>query len=363
MKINTSEVHYDSISQSRLSQTSRASAYYQTRGKDTVEIRDEARSEWGSRTKVQGTAVDLDDDLEKNIYLSSVFSWAADTIDLLVSEFQSQGQKDLTPSGSRQMGPGENLNPGNATADTLEDQQIDLYREMAFQFRKKADALSPVARTDQASKLKRTWQTETQNTLVRARGVVETQDGQTLNFSLDVAMERESARFSYETIQMVDPLVINFQGTAAQLSDQKMEFDLNGDGERQTIARLKSGSGFLALDLNNDKQINNGRELFGPTTGDGFRELSFYDQDQNHWIDENDAVYEQLMVWSMDAHGEDVLTKLSESGIGAIHLGNVSSDFLLTGSDNSALGQVSSSGVALTEEGAVRSVQQIDLVV
>ena len=45
------------------------------------------------------------------------------------------------------------------------------------------------------------------------------------------------------------------------------------------------------LDLNNDDIITNGNELFGPRTGNGFTELSVYDEDGNNWIDEKDLVY------------------------------------------------------------------------
>ena len=65
-------------------------------------------------------------------------------------------------------------------------------------------------------------------------------------------------------------------------------FDLDSDGVKEDIPMIRPGSGFLALDLNKDGIINNGNELFGPHTGDGFVELSSYDKDTNNWIDEND---------------------------------------------------------------------------
>ena len=41
-----------------------------------------------------------------------------------------------------------------------------------------------------------------------------------------------------------------------------------------------------ALDINEDGKINDGKELFGTASGNGFGDLAAYDQDNNGWIDE-----------------------------------------------------------------------------
>jgi hypothetical protein len=45
-----------------------------------------------------------------------------------------------------------------------------------------------------------------------------------------------------------------------------------------------------------DGRVNDGRELFGPRTGDGFAELAAYDDDGNNWIDENDGIHDNLSI-------------------------------------------------------------------
>lgn len=65
------------------------------------------------------------------------------------------------------------------------------------------------------------------------------------------------------------------------LTEAKYNFDLDSDGREDLISFVRPGSGFLALDLNGDGRVNDGRELFGPATGDGFAELARYDQDGN----------------------------------------------------------------------------------
>lgn len=209
---------------------------------------------------------------------------------------------------------------------------------------------------------------EAEQTNFSAQGVVRTADGQEIRFNLDLVMSREYYEESDTSLRLgdakkKDPLVINFSGTAAQLTSSKFSFDLDADGSTEQISFVAPGSGFLVLDKNGDGKINNGSELFGPATGNGFLELSAYDQDKNGWIDENDAVYTQLQVWSKDASGNDALSTLAQNKVGAINLGYVSTAFDLKNSQNQLDGQIRSTGIYLNENGSAGTVQQIDLAV
>jgi hypothetical protein len=201
-----------------------------------------------------------------------------------------------------------------------------------------------------------------------ATGIIKTQDGKQIDFSLQLNMSREFKEEINLSIRAgdavkVDPLVINFNGSAAQLTDTKFSFDLDSNGQAEQLSFVQPGSGFLALDLNNDGIINNGSELFGPNSGDGFGELAKYDQDGNQWIDENDAIYNKLRIWSKDEQGQDQLIALGQQGIGAIYLGHITTSFDLKQPDNQLQGQIKSSGVYLNENGSAGTVQEIDLVV
>lgn len=203
-----------------------------------------------------------------------------------------------------------------------------------------------------------------------SRGQVLTQDGKAIDFSLELIMDRtqmtetsEKALMStwQEQVALVDPLIINLDGGVPGLSDTRFEFDLDNDGTTEEISFAASGSGFLSFDKNNDGIINNGAELFGPGTGNGFDELAAYDADGNGWIDENDDVFSKLSVWTRDEAGNDLLVSLAEAGVGAVYLDNAATGFELTDSDNSLTGEVARSGMFLFENGNVGVIQQIDL--
>lgn len=200
------------------------------------------------------------------------------------------------------------------------------------------------------------------------KGIIKTADGKQINFSVELNMSRVFREENNLSIRAgdaikVDPLVINFNGSAAQLTDTKFNFDMDSDGKEEQISFTGPGSGFLALDLNEDGIINNGSELFGPNSGNGFSELAEYDEDGNQWIDENDSIYSKLRVWSKNAAGNDELIALGQKGIGAIYLGHIATPFDLKNAENQQQGQINKSGIYLNENGSVGTVQQVDLTV
>ena len=118
--------------------------------------------------------------------------------------------------------------------------------------------------------------------------------------------------------KVIDPLVIDYAGNGTELSDTKMSFDLDSDGKEDQISTLKEGSGFLALDKNNDGKINNGNELFGTQSGDGFKDLSAYDLNQDGKIDKEDPIYDKLRIWTPNEKGEGELVGLLRHQGGAV---------------------------------------------
>lgn len=194
-----------------------------------------------------------------------------------------------------------------------------------------------------------------------------TADGREISFQIELAMSRtyhEETNVSLrlgDAARKVDPLVLNFAGTAAQLTDQRFSFDLDADGSDEQINFLTPGSGFLVFDRNRDGKVNDGSELFGPTTGDGFQELAALDGDRNGWIDENDTAFEQLQVWTRNTEGGEQLQSLSASGVGAIALSRIDTPFDIKTDANAMLGHIRNSGIFLQESGTAGTIQQIDL--
>ena len=211
-----------------------------------------------------------------------------------------------------------------------------------------------------------TWFMQEQSASFQTQGTVVTADGRTIDFNMNVHM---SSRFeayykeSYDLQQAVnlcDPLVINLDSSPATVSDQTFYFDLDGDGIEENIHKLNSGSGYLALDKNNDGKINDGSELFGTASGDGFADLAKYDEDGNGWIDENDAIWNHLKIWVQTDRGPQ-LYSLAEKGVGAICLNKMPTYYTQYGKSGEVNAVVRSTGMFLYENGRAGSMQHLDL--
>lgn len=199
----------------------------------------------------------------------------------------------------------------------------------------------------------------------QAQGIIKTADGKEIDIAVGLHMNREYYEAHQTTIKagdaLIDPLVLNFDGNAADLSQQKFEFDLDFDGTPDQISYLSSGSGYLALDANENGAIDSGKELFGPQSGHGFSELAEFDEDGNGWIDEGDRIFNQLRIWMIHEDGTNQLVGLGEKGVGAIYLGHTESLFQLKDAANDTHGQIRESGIFLNENGSVGTIQEIDL--
>ena len=209
---------------------------------------------------------------------------------------------------------------------------------------------------------------ESEQLTFTTKGQVETADGRVIDFDMELNMSREFSQtveeFSEGTqVIMTDPLVISMDGLGASVSDRTWSFDIDADGVKDNVSMLGKGQGYLAYDRNGDGIINDGLELFGARSGNAFAELAELDADGNGWIDEADDVYDKLSVWVKDETGADKLVSLKEAGVGAMYLGSAKSEYSLNSmEDNHRNAQIRRTGFYLTEDGAARSMQQLDMV-
>ena len=206
---------------------------------------------------------------------------------------------------------------------------------------------------------------ESEDTKFTAKGKAICSDGREIEYNINVGMSRRFESYAKTLlnegdIQCYDPLVINLGGDVTSVSDQNFYFDLDGDGEKEFISSLTGDNGFLALDRNGDGIVNNGTELFGTKTGNGFGELSEYDADGDGWIDEDDDIFDKLKVWIRDPAGDRLLS-LKDAGVGAINLMNADTEFSLKNETNKTNAIIRSTGMFLYEDGRVGTLQQVDL--
>lgn len=208
---------------------------------------------------------------------------------------------------------------------------------------------------------------ESEQTVFQAQGAIKTIEGQEIQFEFTIEMTRHSKEESHLDLvsgtaakKKKDPLVLNFDHNLAQLSEFEFAFDIDADGKTENIRFVGNGSGFLSLDKNNNNKIDNGSELFGTASGNGFADLAQYDHDHNGWIDENDAIYNQLRIWVKADAQHDTLITLNDAHVGAIALANLATPFEIKGAAPQTFAEVQASGIYVTNEGQIKIIQQID---
>lgn len=207
---------------------------------------------------------------------------------------------------------------------------------------------------------------EHERTQVEGGGVIKTADGKSIDFKVNVDMCRDYSceRDYQETGKMAlhDPLVINFDGKATELKSDRYDFDLDADGKVEKVPGLGKGSAYLVLDSNGNGKVDNGSELFGTGTGNGFADLAKLDKDGNGWLDEADPDFAKLKLWQGGKDDKE-LVGLKDKGIGALWLGSTGSDFSLKDKANNLLGEIRATGLYLAEDGHTGTIQQVDLAV
>jgi hypothetical protein len=197
-----------------------------------------------------------------------------------------------------------------------------------------------------------------------ASGNITTRDGRSLSFQLEVSLQRSFAISSKETLNFGaaarDPLMISLGSDAGTLSGATVQFDIDNDGQKNTLPVPKNG-GWLALDRNGNGKIDQQNELFGPQSGNGFGELAALDSDGNGAIDEGDPLFARLQLWQGQQGGQDQLSSLMDVGIGALLLPHVDAEFRHTDAANQTVAQMRKAGVYLTEGGQAGLISQLDL--
>jgi hypothetical protein len=205
---------------------------------------------------------------------------------------------------------------------------------------------------------------ETEITQVAVAGQFSTDDGGAISVDLQFVLARQyssiTAAASIDNNRTAkDPLILNFDGLGMALEQRQTNFDLNSDGQTERLATLAAGSAYLALDRNGNGRIDDGRELFGPVSNNGYAELAKYDSDGNGFIDGADPVFAKLQLFRP---GESMET-LADRDVGAIFLGHAASPARLTDNRNQSLGQLRATGFYLTNSGGAGLVQEFDLTV
>ncbi|TXH94509.1 MAG: hypothetical protein E6Q75_12790 [Rheinheimera sp.] len=188
-------------------------------------------------------------------------------------------------------------------------------------------------------------------------GAVQLEDGSSQSFAFSFSLKESYASFSIrQEAVLKDPLILSTTGQSFQWTGASQAFDFFSDGRSAELPTLANGQYYLSYDRNQDGQITQGKELFGPATGQGFAELAALDEDKDGFVDSSDSAWQQLSLWRPG----ETPTSLTDAGIGALSAQSVATSFGLYDGD-ALLARIARSGIFLAEQGKVGLLQQVDL--
>ncbi|WP_374348908.1 hypothetical protein [Chitinimonas sp.] len=201
----------------------------------------------------------------------------------------------------------------------------------------------------------------TESCSFNASGNVCLADGSSRQFAVSFNQARsESGVLNGSGTVFRDPLLVDFKQPGTGLGGASVDFDLDGDGKKESMQLPGPHSGLLFYDKNHNGKADDGSELFGPRSGKGFEELAALDSDHNGWIDSADAAWGDLKLWETGSDGKEKVETLAQAGIGAMAVSSAATPFTLK-QDGKVVGQQQASSVWLGENGGAGVIRQVDL--
>jgi len=209
------------------------------------------------------------------------------------------------------------------------------------------------------------WTTSKQQLNYQVQGTFNLNE-QELSLNYNFALSSESTSYSKTEITaaaLKDPLIVQFgsQGLGAIIGQK--DFAINKDDIIDNLPLFSGDVGYLVFDKNNNQQADNGSELFGPKTGQGFAELALLDSNKNGFIDAEDQQFEQLYLWQpseSNTQAEQWLS-LKEAKIQAISLSAINTPFDFYDQQGQIQAKLRQSSFAISDEGYGRGVHQVDV--
>lgn len=151
----------------------------------------------------------------------------------------------------------------------------------------------------------------------------------------NAAVTKNDASISIlSTDLMSTPIMLDMNGDGIHTSalSAGMKFDINADGNQETIGWSDGKDALLVHDINHDGQINDGSELFGSATTlsdgsmakDGYEALRDLDSNKDNVIDSQDTAYNELKLWidaNQDGKVDDgEMMSLKDAGVESMNL-------------------------------------------
>jgi hypothetical protein len=209
------------------------------------------------------------------------------------------------------------------------------------------------------------WQSHEQHLNYQVKGVLNINDQVlSLNYSFSLSNTHESySKVEMSAAALKDPIILQFGSQGLGRIEGHKSFHINQDNTVDALPLFSGDVGYLVYDKSQNNQADDGSELFGPQTGQGFLELTALDSNKNGFIDAEDEQFEQLYLWqpSEDNSQAEQWLSLKEAKIQAISLSTSTTPFDFYDQQGKIEAQLRQSSFSISDNGIGRGVHQVDV--
>ncbi|WP_281560197.1 hypothetical protein [Thalassomonas sp. RHCl1] len=215
------------------------------------------------------------------------------------------------------------------------------------------------------------WFTREQSLSYQMQGQFQLDDKQiSLSYEFNISSESTRyRRFATRAGNLQDPLLVQFGNQSLGHIEGGQAFDINSDNTLDKLPIFSGDVGYLVFDQNANGRADDGSELFGPASGNGFHELAAFDSNQNGFIDQDDEHFDQLYLWQPKGESEGEAEpgaqqrwlSLEDAGIAAINLSAIDTPYSFYDENDQVEAQMRRSSFAIGENGRGYGVHQVDV--
>ena len=207
---------------------------------------------------------------------------------------------------------------------------------------------------------------ESERVSYQPRGIIQTADGRMISVDISMFMSYEFAAYmsiSIELTRAVDPLILNYGGTAASMLDEKFDFDLTLDRTSEQVSVPGEDSGLLVASRYGDWKAGDGSVLSEQNAVNTLDGLRTYDSVRNGWVDGNDDIFSKLRIRSSDKDGNDQVFTLENTSAGVASPVDNNARFSFQNIHNNSNGIMRSASLFLKDNSSATTVSYLDMTI
>ncbi len=205
---------------------------------------------------------------------------------------------------------------------------------------------------------------ESRTVTFEATGTIRTADGGEIGFSVGLVMESEFLSVGTQVLSegngfVSNPIVMDFDGTADDLTDKEFIFDADSDDRGEVGVPAGRGAGFISFHTRDDVGV----DVQGLLSGRAVGKDAAFSGVHNGWMGRSGSILKRLLAWMHAIGGDDRLRTPYDTDAKAAGPGTEKTGLLTKGDDETPGARITGIGVYVSGTRITYTSRQVDLAV